>query len=348
MILHVMDETFAYKGRIENHISLRWKEQYQGKGMFTMIVDDTEQNAAMLQRGRILLRGDRKTAMLIVKITRNSADNTIHLYGHTYLAMLERRVIPGPYKETNLELLIVKSFAENRRKLPITTASTGIDVAVEEDTEIKDADMLPTYIDLCEKYDVGIKIHSDYRTRIHTLQVYRGRDLAYKEGEGGMVFSLEFGNMLSVTVEEDDSLFKNICYVRGTKKDDTEILLEVGEAGEYERREMIIQGSIQKDDQSDADYTALLTKEGRDALQENYDVANFTAEISPEKLGTAFDLGDLVTCNATRYGVRFDARITEFEETFEQGFRKVYITMGKPTITYAKAILAQAKKGKVK
>jgi hypothetical protein len=62
----------------------------------------------------------------------------------------------------------------------------------------------------------------------------------------------------------------------------------------------------------------------------------------------AFDLGDLVTCNATRYGVRFDARITEFEETFEQGFRKVYITMGKPTITYAKAILAQAKKGKVK
>lgn len=348
MILHVMDETFAYKGRIENHISLRWKEQYQGKGMFTMIVDDTEQNAAMLQRGRILLRGDRKTAMLIVKITRNSADNTIHLYGHTYLAMLERRVIPGPYTGTNVEQLILQSFAENRRKLPIASPQTGIDAVLEEETEIKDSEMLPTYLDLCEKSDVGIKIHSDYNTRIHTLQVYRGRDLAYKEGKGGMIFSLEFGNMLSVTVEEDDSLFKNICYVRGVKKDDTEILLEVGEAGEYERREMIIQGSIQKDDQSDADYTALLTKEGRDALQENYDVSNFTAEISPEKLGTAFDLGDLVTCNATRYGVRFDARITEFEETFEQGFRKVYITMGKPTITYAKAILAQAKKGKVK
>ena len=348
MILHVMDETFAYKGRIENHISLRWKEQYQGKGMFTMIVDDTEQNAAMLQRGRILLRGDRKTAMLIVKITRNSADNTIHLYGHTYLAMLERRVIPGPYTGTNVEQLILQSFAENRRKLPIASPQTGIDAVLEEETEIKDADMLSTYLDLCEKSDVGLKIHSDYNTRIHSLQVYRGRDLAYKEGKGGMIFSLEFGNMLSVTVEEDDSLFKNICYVRGVKKDDTEILLEVGEAGEYDRREMIIQGSIQKDDQSDADYTALLTKEGRDALQENYDVSNFTAEISPEKLGTAFDLGDLVTCNATRYGVRFDARITEFEETFEQGFRKVFITMGKPTITYAKAILAQAKKGKVK
>ena len=348
MILHVMDETFAYKGRIENYISLRWKEQYQGKGMFTMIVDDTEQNAAMLQRGRILLRGDRKTAMLIVKITRNSADNTIHLFGHTYLAMLERRVIPGPYTGTDVEQLIIQSFGENRRNLPIATASTGVDAVLEEETEIKDADMLLTYLDLCEKCDVGLKIHSDYRTRIHTLQVYQGRDLAYKEGVGGIVFSIEFGNMLSVSVDEDDSIYKNICYVRGTKKNDTEILLEVGDAGEYDRREMIIQGSIQKDDQSDADYEAMLIKEGRDALQEYYDVANFTAEISPEKLGKSYDLGDLVTCNATRYGVRFNARITEFEEEINQGFRKVYITMGKPTITYAKALLAQAKKGKVK
>ena len=348
MILHVMDETFTYKGRIENYRSLRWKEQYQGKGMFTMIVDDTEQNATMLKRGRILFRGDRKTAMLIVKITRNSADNTIHLYGHTTLEFLSRRVVIGPYSVTNVECSIYTMFLENNRGLTWinNSDSESLPDALEEAQEVKDAEMLPKFLELCEMADLGLRIDCDYRNKLQSLKVYQGRDLSYKEGNGGMVFSVEFGNMLSVTIDEDDSIGKNICYVRGVKNDtnSTEILIEVGESEPHERREMIINGSIQEKNQSAADYEAQLIAEGKKALQEYYDVTNFTAEISPEKLGTAFDLGDLVTCNATRYGVRFDARITEFEEDIELGFRKVYITMGKPTITYAKAILAQAKK----
>lgn len=352
MILHVMDETFTYKGRIENYRSLRWKEQFQGKGTFTMIVDDTEQNAAMLRRGRILFRGDRKTAMLIVKITRNSADNTIHLYGHTTLEYLNRRVIIGPYNVKNIESAVYTMLSENKRGLDWINVATavGLPDELEEEKEIKDQEMLQQFIELCEETDIGLKVECDYREKTQTFRLYQGRDLAYKEDQGGMIFSVEFGNMLSVTIDEDDSIGKNICYVRGVKNDsnDTEILVEVGESEPHERREMIINGSTQEKNQSAADYEAQLIAEGKKALQEYYEVTNFTAEINPEKIGTAFDLGDKVTCNATRYGVRFDARITEFEEDFEMGFRKVYITMGKPTITYAKAILAQAKKGKVK
>lgn len=345
MILHVMDDSFSYKGRIENYRSLRWKEQYQGKGSFALIVDDTEQNAAMLQRGRILFRGDRKTAMLIIKITRKTADNTIQVYGYTTLSFLERRVIQGPYTVSNVENGIRLMYEENRRNLPIDlTESANFDDVLEEKQEINDAPMLDTFLELCKDGDIGIKVDCDYRQKKQTLKLYKGRDLSYKDGTGGMVFSVEFGNMLNVTVEEDDWLFKNICYVRGKKKNGDEILLEIGETEDGQRREMIINGSAQEDDQSDDDYISKLEQEAKKVLQENYDVTNFIAEISPEKFGKSYDLGDLVTCNATRYGVRFNARITEFEDLIEQGFRRVNITMGEPTITYAKAILAQAKK----
>lgn len=344
MILHVLDEAFAYKGRIENFRTLKWKEQYQGKGSINLIVDDTAQNAAMLQRGRILLRGDRKTAMLIVKITRSSAEKTIHVYGHTTLALLDRRVICGKYTVTNAAEGIHQMYADNRRDLPILSGTAIETEDLEAEEEIVDTEMLNTFFSLCEAADIGLRVVCSYADKTQTLQTYQGNDLSYKDGQGGMIFSVEFGNMLSVTIDEDDSLRRNICYVRGVKTDESEVLLEVGEAGDDDRREMIIQGSIQTDEQTDEEYTAQLTKEGKDALQEYYDVTNFTAEISPEKLGKAFDLGDLVTCNATRYGVRFNAHLTEFSEEIEQGFRRVYITMGKPTITYAKAILSQAKK----
>lgn len=343
MILHVMDENFRYKGRLENYRFLTWKEQYQGKGTLMMIVDDTEQNAAMLKRGRILFRGDRKTAMLIVKISRNSIDNTITAYGYTTLSYLDRLVIQGPYTVKNAESGIYEMFQANNRGLdwitiPETAGTLG---ELEEEQEIKDKEMLPTFISLCESADVGLKIDYDYKNRTQILKVYQGHDLAYKEGAGGIVFSVEFGNMLSVIIDEDDSLNKNICFVRGVKLDDSEVLIEVGESEPNERREMILNVKKQTKEQSASEYETFMIAEGQKALQDHYDVTNFTAEINPEKLGKAFDLGDMVTCNATRYGVRFDARITEFEEEIEKGFRKVYITMGKPTITYAKAILTQ-------
>lgn len=342
MILHVMDENFSYRGRIENFRSLRWIEQYQGTGGLTLIVDDTDQNAAVLRRGCILFRGDRKTAMQIVKISRSTADATIRVYGHTTLILLDRRIILGKYAATNPETGIYDLVRDNLRGLSSVAIAPAQGYEGETQAEFEDDDLLRALWELCEEGDLGVRMDYDHDGKQHIFQVYRGRDLAYKE-DGGLVFSNEFGNMLSVSVDEDDSLHKNVCYVRGQRGKDDPVLVEVGDAEGVERREMIIQGSSKTDEQTDDQYTQALQQEGKEALQECYDVTNFKAEINPEKFGAAYDLGDLVTCNATKYGVRFDARITEFEEDIDQGFRRVYITMGKPTITYAKSILAQIK-----
>ena len=43
---------------------------------------------------------------------------------------------------------------------------------------------------------------------------------------------------------------------------------------------------------------------------------------------TDFDVGDIVTCVDSRWGVRVDARITEMTETYQKGRQEIVATFG--------------------
>ena len=124
--------------------------------------------------------------------------------------------------------------------------------------------------------------------------------------------------------------------MRGAKNDEnsTPVYVEVGNAQGFERREIIVQADEQKDDQTDEQYTAYLTSEGVKELQKHYEVCTFKAQISSGAWGKDYNLGDRVTCKSSRYGLRFDTRITAFSESIESGVESISLTLGEPTITY--------------
>lgn len=346
MILHVLDDNFVYRGRLDAFRSIRWKEEYAGRGAFTLTVDDTPENAEILRRSSLFYRPERGTAMLPVYINRDGPRGSITVTGYTAQALLDRRVILGKIKVSNIESGIYQLINDNLRGLPAIETAPLQNLPQEWDTEFEDTDLLPAIYSLCEEGDLGVRMTLDYQRKRLVFQVYQGADHTYQADAGGVVFSTEFGNLLSLSVTEDGDIYKNVALVRGRKRDDSEILVTVGDASGLDRRELLVSGSAQEEGQTDAQYQAALETEGWEALQDYYDVTTFNAGVSPDTYGTRYILGDKVTCSSTRYGVRFDARISSVEETQDGGFEKLLITLGNPTITYAQSLLIKSKERK--
>ena len=67
----------------------------------------------------------------------------------------------------------------------------------------------------------------------------------------------------------------------------------------------------------------MLKSRGQSKLAENTEVKTFDSKVNVNSnltYKTDFDLGDIVTCTSKKWGVTIDARITEIEEVYEQGF----------------------------
>ena len=336
MILHVIDSDFVYRGRLQNFKSLRWEERYNEDGKFTLVLDDTETNAAMIKKGCYFYRADRKTAMVAVDITRNGERSTITIGGYTTLHLLDRRIIKGSIKVTNIESGVYNAVSQNLRGLPFVVLAPRKGLTESTTLDFEDSEMVKSVQEMCKAGDLGVRMLLDNANKTHVLEVYRGTDKAYVDGVGGVVFSSEFGNLVNLTVEEDDELFANVAIVKGVKNDEdkTEFYREVGNAQGFDRREIFVKANQQKNDQTDTEYLAYLDGEGVKALQKHYDVLTFKAVISSGAWQRDYDLGDKVTCKSTRYGLRFDTRITAFVETIEAGTQSVSLTLGEPTITF--------------
>lgn len=337
MILHVLDENLTYKGRLESYRSLSWKEQYQGEGGFTLVVDDTDRNAALLQHGFLLYRADRKTAMHVVNVVRSTKQRTITAGGYTELCILERRATQKPYTVSNAETGIYGVATENLRGLPVEMAENQ-NFADRWEGVLEEMALSDAVYNVGKYSGLGVKMLVDVNNKKRILTVYRGADKTYSHETGGRVFSHEYGNLRELTVTEDDDLYKNVAIVRGLGQDEKVKEIVIGDVEGLDRREMLVKLPTQSSKQTNAEYQAEMRSAGENALLKQRKVQTFEAEISPKDFGTAYDLGDLVTCNAKRYNLRFDRRITEFAQTVENGVSKIVLTLGEPTISYAESI----------
>ena len=84
---------------------------------------------------------------------------------------------------------------------------------------------------------------------------------------------------------------------------------------------------------SDEEYNKLLETRGREKMADRIKFTNFSAETTQsvnDKYKVDWDLGDIVTVYKTEWGIEIQERITEVEETLENGIITVYPTFGSP------------------
>lgn len=345
--LHVFDRDLNYTGRIENWISMTWEEEYQGEGAFTLTVSDTDRYAKLLRRECFIYRSDRTTCMILVNVERNGENRTITAGGYTALHMLNYRMVYNKYVITNIEAGVYNMVKNNLRGLPMTCdAPKGFGDSVDE--EAFDCPMLlDAVLTLIREGDLGIRTVFDPRNRTILLEIYQGDDRTYGTAFGH-TFSTEYGNLYSMIVTEDDDVLKNVAVICGANPgcDKTTFTYEaVPDLSGLDRRELLVDGEPQgttgelDEDGEEVkrefeDWKKAMLDKGKQALTEYNLIQTFEVRTYTGTYGVRYSLGDKVTCKSGRYGLRFDARITQVKERFDENGKQMTMTLGEPTINY--------------
>ena len=341
MELHVLSPALDRIGTIRHWQSMTWEEEYNGMGAFQLIVDDTPVYAAMIRQGCFFYRKDRPyTVMRAVLVERQGANGTITVGGYSVLHMLNWRVATGKRTFKNLPADVYSMVSQELRGLPVTVAA-GTDLQETVDKELDSPVVGDSIVSLLEETELGMRMVLDYPAKTFVFEIYKGADRAYRDGEGGYVFSPARKNLGPLKVTEDDDLYKNVAVIVCHNGESSSVFYypeDHESISGMERRELLVFGESQGDRSAEQWKRDMLQK-GMDALKEHNMVCTFTAEPRPGDFGVLYNLGDLVTCKEDRYGVRFDARITQYKHTSDKNGDRVTLTLGKPAVSYVRGEL---------
>jgi hypothetical protein len=196
---------------------------------------------------------------------------------------------------------------------------------------------------------LGFKVTTDVRAHLHTVELYKGRELTTDQAENPpCIFSQDFDNIFEQEYTNSIENLKSIAYVGGEEKEGTtRQIVQVGTAAGLERDEIFVNATDITQTYTNSagteitmplqQYLDMLTQRGASELDQYAETLNFSSKVNAQsnlKYGDDFDLGDRVTCVNRRWNIKINVRITEIEESYQEGKTDIDITFGEslPTI----------------
>lgn len=201
------------------------------------------------------------------------------------------------------------------------------------------ADMFPTVleavIDSLGAAELGHRMVFDPLTHKFEFEIYQGVDRSMT-----VKFIEERGSLGGISFEFDETQFKNVAavpmYYEGSKTDDGDKIATIrffGSGEGTDRYEMFLPVQQEQPDEGESflwRVHALAFKELADSINRQ----TFTAKgIDTADYGSAYALGDVITCVSNRLGVEFEARITCVRRTVDARRRDMELTLGDPILT---------------
>lgn len=359
MELYVYSSEMELQGIVEKIASLIWTRRYWSCGEFKLLVPFTEEHSRMLVKNNIIMkRGDDEAAQIrYVSITKNSQGlEEIEVQGKFLIAWIGKRIIKKQIITNDTTQNILYRIVRENVTNPADTARKIPDVSIATDDEDTESGVIDY---TSEQYTnaqlaaetaakaakLGIRMRTDARTGAHVFSVYEGRDLTAGNtaGNAPCIFSQEFDNIVEQEYTNSVENLKTTAFVGGEEKEGVaRKVAEVGgSAAGLAREEVFINATdivqeYEDDDGTqvsltDTEYLALLSARGAEELEQYAETLSFGSKINTFAnliYRTDYDLGDRVTCENKRWGIRIDVRITEIAETYQNNVEEIDITFG--------------------
>lgn len=332
MSLEIYPSDYSTRYELTHAISVQMSVYYNDIGKLTIVAPVNDYNIKALQVGNMLFDTEREVTYFIVNTKHDTDENRITANGYTANWRLNNRCIASEYHMTTLENGVYELVNANMRDIArITTAATeGLTEAT--DTILAGGQILDEVMPFLEEKGLGQKMIWDAEKLSHTFKVYKGADLT--SGIHAVVFSEEQGTAQELVIDDDDSTLKNVAYASGKLKNDIAFVEEVGTTSGDERREVWLEtGVSQEDDETEADCHARARAYATMELGKRIRRKSFSVAIDSADLGTAYNLGDIVSCVSNRFGVSFNARITGVKYKMDANSTSTEIILGDPILT---------------
>lgn len=333
MRLELFAPDLANRHEITHAISCEFSYYYNGIGKFTVVLPMDDYNLSIAQQNSILYIVERGLAYEVVEVVVDCDNNEITLNGYSLNNRLERRVVASAATIVNVETDVYKAVSANLRGLAIKLADKkGLTETIDA-TGIYGDSLLSAIQPVLSDAGLGQRAKFDYRTKSIVWEIYKGKDRT--TGLDAVSFVQERGTAQGLIVDKDQSIYKNVCYCKAKRRDETEFVVQAGQADGNERRELWAEfsGDGQGDDESNAAFETRVRNYAALQLGSHRDRIGFETDIDGDELGTAYNVGDLVWCVSLRLGLKYKARITGATFAQDANSQSVKITIGEPTLT---------------
>lgn len=328
-----------YLGDVENQRSLIWTRRYYESGEFNLVMPITPDNVALSKRGNIVWMTGAKDAGLIenVELAEQNGDALLTVSGRFLTAYLDRRVIKGtPYTFSGTAEDGMRAIVSNMTPIPNVVLGTrqGYTQTVEFQATYKN--VLTYEAKLGQKAGLGFRMRPDFVNKQLIFEVYEGLDRsAAQDDRSRVIFSERYDNLTGAVYQENEQLYKNVAYVGGEGEASARTYVTVGdtEATGLERYEAFFNGGTVEhpEDMTEATYLAHLRTYGLQRLEECGLAASLTCSTEADlnfRYLTDYDVGDIVTVRKQSWGMETDLRITQIDEVYENGARRITPTLG--------------------
>jgi len=346
MSLEIYKADFSNRYEITHAISIQMIWNYNDIGKFSLVIPSDDYNINAIEVNGIVYDTETGETFIIEQVKYDSPNNRITAYGYSSNWMLNKRVITNhtEISDANPVESIVKSLVDdNLRGLPrISTAPlSGLTdtITIEDEEEIDpfSKPLMDKCVSLLDMAELGHRLVWNPETNQFKFKIYKGNDLT--SGIHAVVFSEEQGTASNLTITDDNSSFKNVCYCSIKYRNDSEDVIEYGTATAGNRYEYFLNNTQnQTNDETDAQFVARVKGQCAAELARRLRRTTFVVSIDAEDLGSAFNLGDKVSVVSVKYGVTFNARITGVKYTLDARGTTTSLILGEPELTALKEL----------
>lgn len=315
----IYDKEGKKQALLQNCTSIQWMPKYYSSGSFEIHARRTKDNDNYLIEGNRIVCTDRNEIGFITGVQLQS--QVIEVRGS--LDNLSARINLGTATIRNIEASLLKLVETNKRGLDINVGTPkGLEPSIKYGSSTSYSNLADDFEDYCQKGGLGWReiVHEG---KLNYLEIYQG---GLKRNA---VFSDDLGNIKSQSYEINLSKHKNVAYVFGEDSGSyrKSITVDIRANTNEDIRELYVDArdlqSEYKEDgvdkqYSEEEYQAMLEQRGQQKLADaNKNAYKFEFELDPysqvAKLGTDYDLGDIVPVKSNQYKILALARITELK-----------------------------------
>jgi hypothetical protein len=342
MQIYIYGNNRQLVGVVESVEYFRWTRRYSAPGSFELKAIGSADNAALLQIGSYVYKTDDQELGLIERIELNQDEKeTITASGRFATALLDRRIIWGTEIlngdiSASVQQLVTNhmiSPTNTDRAIPfISFSAASLGIAVK--TQVSYQNLLDTVSVLCDAADVGIRTTFAPQTGALAMTLYQG-------GTTQAVFAREYENLISQNFAQSVTDYADTALVGGQGEGADRVLVTINGASGEARREIFVDARDLSSDDFPNDYTAALLFRGQTKLAEHAMTNALDAEINARGnlvYKTDYDLGQIVTVHARRWGVSLTTRITEITESYDENGLSLDIVFGRGLLTLAQKL----------
>ncbi len=316
--IFLLDKDFSLIfGPIDSLTSVVWSERYFEIGSFTLHFP--REMIAVFEKAVYVTDGERCGR---IEYLVSDEDNSCELGGHLLEVLLsDRRMIGKASYSGTVTEAVVSAVEANLR---------GLDIIIGESAVISDTAVLPYEWDnlsdwvysVLKPYGASYKITLDSERMKPIFRIVQGIDRSSESIEATQpaIFSASFGNIVSISLEQDSSDFKNVAYVEGS--DGTVVTVDRSENGEkreiYKKATDIAPSKFA----DETEYQTALRIRGTETLAKYPRGLYVTAETDTDALpryGKDYLIGDICDVVDEGFGLSYALRLTAVDTVYENG-----------------------------